>query len=204
MLVGVACGPAAAGARVFAGTVDGSLLALNEETGHEEWRLDLGAPVATTVIVYADNVCLGTADSAIHRIDARRGRVIASRKVDPLLKPASIPVRIADSLLVLLRDQSADYRALVSLNPAVDGIRWRVSAAKNWSTSRIFVWGDVVVLGTASGEVAAYCDKTGVPAWSRNIKGVVRSIGGADDILLVGTPSGDLYAMRAPRSCDAK
>jgi len=89
-------------------------------------------------------------------------------------------------------------------DPMLDHVRWRVSADKNWSTSRIFVWGDVVVLGTSSGDVAAYCAKTGVPTWSRTIKGVVRSVGGTEDILLVGTPTGDLYAMRAPRSCDVR
>jgi hypothetical protein len=113
-------------------------------------------------------------------------------------------VRTADSVLVLLTDQSADYRALVSLNPALDGLRWRVSADKTWTTTRIFVWGDVIVLGTPSGDIAAYCEKTGVLAWSRSVKGPVRAVGGAEDILLVGTRTGDLYALRAPSSCSVK
>ena len=197
-------GPAAATDRVFVGTVDGWLHALNGKTGREEWRLHLGAPVSTTVTASSGDLYVGTADSAIHRIDGARGTVFASRKLDPILKPTSVPVRTADSVLVLLADQSADYRAVVSLDPALDNVRWRVAADKNWTTSRIFVWGDVLVLGTPSGNVDAYCARTGVPAWSRSIKGRVRSVGGAEDILLVGTPGGDLYAMRAPRSCDAK
>jgi hypothetical protein len=32
----------------------------------------------------------------------------------------------------------------------------------------------------------------------------VRAIGGTEDILLVGTQSGDLYALHAPRTCAAK
>jgi outer membrane protein assembly factor BamB len=196
-------GPAAAGNRVFAGTVDGSLVGLNAESGREEWRANLGAPVSTSVTV-AGEVYAGTADGAIHRIDARDGTVIGSRKLDPLMIPSSVPVRTADSVLVLLTDQSADYRALVSLNPALDGVRWRVAAEKNWSTTRVFVWGDVIVLGTPSGEIAAYCEKTGALAWSRTVKGPVRAVGGAEDILLAGTRTGDLYALRAPRSCNGK
>jgi outer membrane protein assembly factor BamB len=197
-------GPAAAGDRVFAGTVDGALYGLSAETGREEWRLNLGAPVSTSVTASAGDLYLGTAEGSIHRIEARRGTVVASRKLDPALIPRSVPARTADSVLVLLTDQSADYRALVSVDPALEGIRWRVSAEKNWTTSRVFVWGDVIVLGTASGDVAAYCGKTGVLAWSRSVNGPVRAVGGAEDILLVGTRSGDLYALRAPRSCEAQ
>jgi outer membrane protein assembly factor BamB len=197
-------GPAAGGGRVFAGTVDGTLHGLNAETGRQEWGINLGAPVSTTVTVSTADLYLGTADGAVHHVDANRGAVLGSRKLDPMLKPTSVPVRTVDSVLVLLADQAADYRAVVSLAPGLDNVRWRVAADKNWTTSRIFVWGDVIVLGTASGNVDAYCATTGVPAWSRNIKGPVRSVGGAEDILLVGTRNGDLYAMRAPRSCDAK
>ena len=197
-------GPAAARDSVFVGTVDGSLHALKGETGREEWRLNFGAPVSTTVIASNGDLYAGTADGAIHRIDGARGALLASRKLDPILKPTSVPVRTADSVLVLLVDQSGDYRAVASLDPGLDNVRWRVAADKNWTTSRIFVWGDVIVLGTPLGNVEAYCAKTGVPAWSRSIKGRVRSVGGVEDILLVGTPGGDLYAMRAPRSCDAK
>jgi outer membrane protein assembly factor BamB len=197
-------GPAAGGGRVFAGTVDGVLHGLNPETGREEWGINLGAPVSTTVTVSTTDLYVGTADGAVHRVDANRGTLLASRKLDPMLKPTSVPVRTADAVLVLLADQSADYRAVVSLDPALDNVRWRIAADKNWTTSRILVWGDVIVLGTPAGNVHAYCAKTGVPAWSRSIKGPVRSIGGAEDILLVGTPNGDLYAMRTPRSCDAK
>jgi hypothetical protein len=51
---------------------------------------------------------------------------------------------------------------------------------------------------------AGYCEKTGAPAWSRTVTGPVRAIGGAEDILLVGTQTGTLYALHAPRSCDLK
>jgi outer membrane protein assembly factor BamB len=66
------------------------------------------------------------------------------------------------------------------------------------------VWGDVVVLGTPHGEVLAYCTNTGARSWTRSVGGIVRSTGGAADTLLVGTTSGGLYALNAPRTCDAK
>jgi outer membrane protein assembly factor BamB len=197
-------GPAVVGDQVVAGTVDGSVYGLNATTGREVWRANLGAPVSTSVTVSASDVYVGTADGSMHRIEAGGGTVIRSRKLDPTLIPRSVPVRTATSLLVLLTDQSADYRTLVALHPTLDSVRWQVAADKNWSTSRVFVWGDVIVLGTPTGDIAAYCEKTGVFAWSRTVKGPVRAVGGAEDILLVGTRTGDLYALRAPRSCDLK
>jgi outer membrane protein assembly factor BamB len=197
-------GPAVTRDGVFAGTVDGLVYRLNAETGREEWRVNVGAAVSTTPMVSANDLYVGTADGAIHRIDAARGTVTNTHKIDATLRPKSVPAKASDSVVVLLGDASADNRAVVSLDPALTTIRWRVSAEPRWTTSRVFVWGDVIVVGTPSGDVNAYCNKTGALTWSRSIKGSVRSIGGAEDLLLVGTQNGDLYAMRAPRSCDAK
>jgi outer membrane protein assembly factor BamB len=197
-------GPAAVTNRVFAGTVDGFLYALNAETGGVDWRANLGAPVTTSISASAADVYAGTADGSMHRVDARSGTMIASRKLDTNLTPSSVPTRAADSLLVLLTDKAADYRALVSLDSGLNRIRWQAAADTTWSTSRVFVWGDVVVLGTSFGQVTAYCKETGAAAWSRSVNGPVRSIGGAEDTLLVGTRTGRLYALRAPRSCDAE
>ena len=197
-------GPTLAGDRLFAATVDGSLHALNPDSGRDEWTSKLPAPATTSVLATADNLYIGTSDRSIHQLDARSGKLVASRPLDDLLVPVSVPVRVKDSIIVLLQDKSGDYRAAVALDPALQGIRWRTAAQPNWSTSRVFPWGDTVVVGSPTGEIAAYCAGTGKPAWSRTIKGRARAVGGAGDTLVVGTPAGDLYALRAPRSCDAK
>ncbi len=102
---------------------------------------------------------------------------------------------------ILLSDAAADYCALVSADPALTRINWRVAAETSWSTSRVFVWGDLVVLGTPSGDAVAYCKGTGAKSWTRTVKGPVRAIGGSGDTLLVGTSKGGLSAFRAPRLC---
>jgi outer membrane protein assembly factor BamB len=196
-------GPAVAD-RVVAGTVDGVLYGLNAQTGREEWRRDLGSAVTTTPLALAPDVYVGTADGQLHRIDVRTGTVLASRKLDANLKPSSVPFRTANSLLVLLTDQAADYRALVSIDSALNPVQWRVTADKNWSTSRVFVWGDVVVLGTSTGDVLTFCKDSGARSWTRSVNGPVRSIGGATDTMLVGTRTGGLSALKTPRTCDAK
>ena len=197
-------GPGTAGDRVFAGTTGGSLHALDAATGREHWRTALGAPVTTTIVPAAGEAYVGTADGSMHLVDTQRGGLVASLKLDTTLVPASVPVRTGRSLLVSLVDQGADYRGLVAVDPRLKQVLWRVAPPTPWTTSRAFLWGDVVVVGAASGEVTAYCADTGARVWSRTVQGRVRSIGGGSDVLLVGTPSGSLYATRASRSCDGK
>jgi len=108
---------------------------------------------------------------------------------------------LPSALLVLLTNPAAEYRSLLSIDPSLQRIRWRVDATSPWNTSRVFTWGEVVVLGTPSGDVVAYCQDSGAVAWTRTVKGPVRSVGGSANTLLVGTRTGDLYALRAPRSC---
>jgi hypothetical protein len=197
-------GPAAADGRVLAGAVDGHVHSLDGMTGRELWRRQLGAAVVTTPLIVGSDVYIGTADGTFHRLAAGDGRLLGSRKVDAVLKPASAPVPSPPGVLVLLNDASADYRRIVALSPTLDVVRWQVDAEKNWTTSRIFTWGDVLVMGTTTGDVTGYCAKTGARAWTENVKGSVRAIGGSSDTLLVGTRTGTLYALSAPRTCDGR
>jgi outer membrane protein assembly factor BamB len=197
-------GPAAADGRVFAGAVDGRVHALDATSGREVWRRQLGAPVVTTPLIAGSDVYIGSADGTFHRLAADDGRVLGSRKLDETLKPASVPVRAPSDVLVLLNDANADYRRIVAIGPALDVVRWQVDADKNWTTSRIFTWGDVLVMGTTTGDVIAYCAKTGARVWTQTVKGSVRTIGGGSDTLLVGTRTGTLYALSAPQACDGR
>ena len=120
----------------------------------------------------------------------------------PPLQPTSAPVVTKDGVLVLLVDTEANYRAVVSLDPALARIKWRQAAPDRWTTSRIFTTSRTILVGNPSGELSAHCAADGSLAWSHKLANApVRSIGGTDERLLVGTPSGTLYAIRPPRAC---
>ena len=186
---------------MLTGTVQGTLHSVNAETGQEKWRRDLGSPITTSPSASTADIYVGTADGLLHRVEVDGGGVLGSQKLDPVLTPTSVPVRLTESILVLLNDTSANYRVVVSLDARLTHINWRLAADDRWSTSRIFAWGDLVVLGTPSGDAVAYCKDTGAKSWTRTVKGPVRAIGGSGDTLLVGTSKGGLSAFRAPRSC---
>ena len=82
----------------------------------------------------------------LYRLDISHGTVLGSLRLDAHLKPSSVPLATGDALLVLLTDQAADYRSLIAVDRGLKAVRWQVAADTNWSTSRVFVWGDVVVL----------------------------------------------------------
>jgi len=194
--------PAVTGARVVAGSSDGSVIALDSQTGRVHWERKLKAPVATSIRASGSDVYTATADGLLYRLDLDTGEVRSSWGIDVVLKPVSAPVLVADAVLLLLADNQANYRAVVSLNPTLTRVRWRRNASDRWTTSRVFATARSVFVGAPSGEVTAYCLSDGTSAWSYTLANApIRSIGGTDDRLLVGTPSGSLYALRLPRVC---
>jgi outer membrane protein assembly factor BamB len=194
--------PAVVGARVVAGSSDGSASAFNAETGRVEWQQKLGAAVSTSALATDSDVYLGTADGTMYRLSAANGDVRSSVEIDPALTPISAPVPTGNDVLVLLADRQADYRALVAVDRSVSQVTWRQAAPERWTTSRVFIAERTVWLGTPSGEVMAYCAADGRHAWSHKLADApIRSIGGSDGILYVGTARGTLYAIRPPTLC---
>jgi outer membrane protein assembly factor BamB len=194
--------PAVIDDRVVAGSNDGSVYAFDSQTGRVQWQQKLRAPVATSIRATASDIYAGTADGNIHRLNSRSGAVRSSLTVDSVLKPTSAPVLAKDAVLVLLADKEANYRAVVSLDPALGRVKWRQVALDRWTTSRVFATPRAVLVGSPSGEVTAYCLADGSLAWSHKLANArIRSIGGSDETIYVGTPEGTLSAVRPPKAC---
>jgi outer membrane protein assembly factor BamB len=194
--------PAVNQQRVFAGSGDGSVIAFDSETGRIAWQQKLGAAISTSVRATHSAVYAGTSDGTMHRMATSNGAHLSSLKLDETLKPGTAPLLRSDAVLVLLSDRGVDYRALVSVDPMLRRINWRRQALDRWTTTRVFATQKTVVLGTPSGEVTAYCVADGAPAWSHKLSSApIRSVGGTEEMLFVGTPQGTLYAIRPPRSC---
>jgi hypothetical protein len=197
--------PGVGAQHVFAASNDGSLYAFDSETGRVQWQRRLATAISTSIRATASAVYAGTGDGAMHRFEPADGKTLSSLELDPALKPGTAPVITPNAVFVLLVDSGANYRALVSLDPAVERVNWRRAAPDRWSTTRVFATGKTVVLGTPSGEVMAYCAADGSPAWSHKFPvAPIRSIGGSEDTLYVGTQPGTLYAIRPPAACRAR
>ena len=194
--------PAVVDDRVFGGSNDGSVYAFDSQTGRVQWQQKLGKAIGTSIRATGSDVYAGTVEGTMYRLAAGSGDVRSSLNVDAVLQPASAPVLTKDAVLVLLADKEANYREVVSLDPTLARVRWRQKAPDRWTTSRVFATERIVLAGSPSGEVMAYCAADGSLAWTYTLpKAPIRSIGGTDERLLVGTPSGALYAIRPPPAC---
>ena len=194
--------PGVIGDRVVGGSNDGLVYAFDSQTGRVQWQTKLGSPVATSIRATASDIYAGTADGTIYRLAPSNGEVRGSLNVDSILRPTSAPLLTKDAILLLLADKDAHFRAVVSLDPGLTRVRWRQSAPDRWTTSRVFATARTVLVGAPSGEVIAFCAADGSVAWSHRLANApIRSIGGTDERLLVGTPAGTLYAIRPPRTC---
>lgn len=194
-------GPAAGKGRVFAGAKEGTLSALDAATGKAQWQTSLGSEITTSVVRSGDTLYVGTVDGQLHHVDEKAGKILRSLRLDATLRPRSVPIVTADSVIVLLMDAGEDSVAVVALNHSLDRIRWRVDAPDEWSTTRAFVAGNTLVMGTFKGGVLAYCTADGAPAWTHTVDGNVRAIGGTDDAVYVGTVAGRLFALDPPETC---
>lgn len=187
--------------RVYVGGRDGTLSALGADSGRLLWQAAAGSGISTSVVALPGGLYVGTADGLLHRIEAATGAVIASLLLDTVLRPRGVPVVAGNSLLVLLADRRGVPRALVSVDLALTRVGWRQAASAPWSTPRVFVSNGVALVGTEAGALHAYCLGSGDRAWSREVGGTVRSIGGANGQLYVGTSDGVLRALPVTPAC---
>jgi outer membrane protein assembly factor BamB len=187
--------------RVYAGSQDGSLSALDVETGRIVWRTPLGAPITTAVRRGNRALFVGTRDGRLHRVDLWDGTVLASRQIDARLAPRSAPLVQPDALVVQLGNDDDSQQALISIDRSLRRERWRITASEHWTTARAFAWKDTVAVGTAFGDVRAFCSADGSLAWTHRLPGTVRTIAGAGDTLYIGTTDGRVQAMKPPSTC---
>lgn len=187
--------------RVFAGGADGSLSALNAETGRVEWRTQLGAPITTAVRRGERALFVGTLDGRVHRVDLWNGTILASRQLDARLAPRSAPLVQPEALVVQVGNEDDSQQALISVDRSLTRERWRITANEHWTTARAFVWKNTLLVGTAFGDVQAFCSADGSLAWTHKLPGTVRTIAGVDDTLYIGTTGGQVQAMKPPATC---
>ncbi len=188
-------GPATVDDLVVAAGRDGRVQALRPRDGKVLWERGLNAAVTTSPAIEGGDVYLGTDDGQVHRLDRRTG---AERNVLGIPgRYRGRPVVTADRVLLMLADEEENVRVVVGLDRALKAEVWRQTAARHWSTSRLFLWKEMVVVA-GRGQVDAFAARDGRRTWTRTLEGTVRVVGGADDALYAATTDGIVTAFAPP------
>lgn len=84
--------PVIAGGRVYVGSDDGHLHAIDVTTGQRVWAVDLGAPIAAPPVVASELIVVGSTDGVLHAV-SRDGQPRWSVAVDGRITGAATVVR---------------------------------------------------------------------------------------------------------------
>jgi len=196
--------PAIAGNLVFFGARNGTVKALSANSGHVIWTRDVGALVSTAILAFGDDLYLGTSDGTLYRMSQSSGEIRNSLSLgDVGSEDEGIDqigtignMVMVDSVLIVLRNGGQE---LVGVDYALDGVRWTMPSESHWSSYRPHAWEGLVLIGDEDGALYGVDPVTGETQWREHFEGTIRGIGSDDDLLLIGTLQGMLYAWRRSR-----
>jgi outer membrane protein assembly factor BamB len=180
--------PALVGDVVYFGGPDGSVYALDAQSGKELWRIELGGRILTPVRAVEQHLFVGIVEGKIFRLDRATGAIDKELATEAFPHHGLAPAE--DSLLVLLGESK-----LASLDLELEGVRWQ-READEWSTYNPLLMNEVAVVGTGNGEVLAVKISDGSTVWSHPVEGMPRGLGVAGPVLYIGTLKGSVYALR--------
>jgi outer membrane protein assembly factor BamB len=178
------------GGRVVA-SVRGLVRAIAADSGETLWETPIKGGPNTTLAVIGDAVYVGDLQGKLHRLASKDGKLLGTFEA---VAPAYGTLQpVGDCLLALWGDTT-----LACVDPALDGVAWRRETASKWTTFNPLVLDDLVLAGTAAGEIHAMNRSTGASVWTRELEGQIKSLLAVDEVLYVGTLGGVVTALPLP------
>jgi outer membrane protein assembly factor BamB len=190
--------PAVAGGRVFFGTGDGGVYAVDEKTGDLQWKFATGDVVHSSPAVVDGVVYVGSWDSVLYALDAATGakKWTFQAGKDPAIHNQegfqSSPAVVDGTVYVGCRDAH-----LYALDAATGRRKWDYPTSKSWVIATPAVKDGVVYVGTSdSSRFMAIDARTGRLKWNFNARAYMFSSAAiAGDLAYAGDHNGRLYAV---------
>jgi outer membrane protein assembly factor BamB len=202
--------PAIVDGTLYVGSADGSVYALDAQTGRERWRVPLGAGVSASPCVAEGTVFVTSRDGKLHALSSADGRHRWSVDLGKDLGLrnywdfyTSSPVAFGADLYV----GSGDGRVR-AVDRRSGRIKWTFDAGSRVRSTPAVTDG-AVVFGTMSGHVVAVDRKSGAQLWKFTTAGASRkfeekqndttSVYGspsiADGVVTIGGRDGQIYGI---------
>jgi len=192
--------PAVASGKVFFGSGDGNVYAVDAATGLLQWKFGTGAVVHASPAVAGNTVYIGSWDSYLYALDADTGRQKWSFKSgeDPSIHNQvgfqSSPAVADGTVYVGCRDAH-----VYALDAATGRKKWDYPTSKSWVIGTPAVRDGTVYVGTSdSARFMALDAKTGRLRFNFDAKAYIFSSAAvAGGLVYVGSHNGKLYAISA-------
>jgi len=104
--------------RVYVGSDDGILYALNRKTGAVEWRFETQAPIEASPILAGGMVVFGSTDDHLYAVQSKTGALVWKHLTPDKMVAAVTPVTIAGEAALI----AGGYDGLVQARRLSDGI----------------------------------------------------------------------------------
>jgi eukaryotic-like serine/threonine-protein kinase len=208
--------PAVTATRVFVGSGDGNLYAIDRSTGQVVWRFEAGDNVDASPAVAGGLVVAATHSGRIFAVDEGSGQLRWSLQTGPILPPntspaggwdlwASSPVVTGSALVI-----GAPDGHVYCLDLASGKERWR-AATRGKVRATPAVYDGLVVVGSWDGRVYGFDLASGAARWVHRTVGdtldskkfgfdrraVQGSAAFADGMVFVGSRDGAIYGLDA-------
>ena len=182
--------PVVTDTHVIFGGIDGTIHALDRETGKKVWSRSLGERVSASLVDFDGKIFAGTADNRLRLLSSENGKSVASRDLPGL--PFGRPIRAGGGLVVLTTGG-----VILSLSSDLDAVRWETRVDTEWASFRPILLGTEILAGADDGRVYAISVKDGKISWSQEFGAPVTSLtdaGGKQGEFYVGTTNGIVFA----------
>jgi outer membrane protein assembly factor BamB len=153
------------GARLYVGTHDGKVLALEAERGGRVWEFASGDAVLAAPAVAGGRVYFGSFDKHVYALEADSGRLVW--KTDTKGAVVSTPALVGDRLVVGNRAYD-----MLGLDAATGAVAWKRYIWSSWIESSATVRDGIAYVGSSdAAAVYAFDAKTGEKRWEADVYG---------------------------------
>jgi serine/threonine protein kinase len=174
----------------FVASADGSIYAIELQTGKLKWRHTVGAPLLASPTLIGDKLFIADSAGKMQAINAESHETIWQREINSPV--VSTPAFFKDILFV-----PTEGGRMVALDIGSGNTRWEFKA-ESGIVSSPHRHAELILFGTRSGAFHAISVETGRSIWKFNAaEAIVASPAASVDSVYFGTQSGTFFALEA-------